>query len=77
MDHRSSGQSCLVGRRSDPQRRRSRQCDVPAALYLLPTADAWTFTLNRESTYDWANDKLTVPINFVVAKLIKIEQQHA
>ncbi len=40
------------------------------------TADAWTFTLNSESTYDWANDKLTVPINFVVAKLIKIEQQH-
>lgn len=35
------------------------------------TADAWTFTLNSEATYDWANDKLTVPINAVVAKLIK------
>ncbi|KAB0267280.1 transporter [Microvirga brassicacearum] len=39
------------------------------------TADAWTFTLNTESTYDWANDKLTVPINAVVAKLIKVGTQ--
>lgn len=39
------------------------------------TTDAWTFTLNSESTYDWANDKLTVPINVIVAKLIKVGQQ--
>ncbi|WP_210485168.1 transporter [Microvirga antarctica] len=39
------------------------------------TADAWTFTLNTESTYDWANDKLTVPINAMVAKLIKVGDQ--
>ncbi|MET0742604.1 MAG: transporter [Microvirga sp.] len=36
------------------------------------TAEAWTFTLNTESTYDWANDKLTVPINAVVSKIVKI-----
>jgi hypothetical protein len=39
------------------------------------TADAWTFTLNSESTFDWANDKVTVPINGIVAKLIKVDRQ--
>jgi hypothetical protein len=39
------------------------------------TADAWTFSLNTESTYDWANDKLTVPVNAVIAKLIKVGTQ--
>ncbi|WP_457091948.1 transporter [Microvirga sp. P5_D2] len=39
------------------------------------TADAWTFTLNSESTFDWANDKVTVPINGIVAKLIKVNRQ--
>jgi hypothetical protein len=39
------------------------------------TADAWTFTLQSESSYSWATDKLTVPINAVVAKLVKIGDQ--
>lgn len=39
------------------------------------TADAWTFTLQSETSYSWANDKLTVPINAVVAKLVKIGDQ--
>lgn len=39
------------------------------------TADAWTFTLNSEATYDWANDKLAVPVNVVVSKLIKVGGQ--
>jgi hypothetical protein len=39
------------------------------------TADAWTFTLNSKSTYDWANDKLMVPINAIVAKLVKVGNQ--
>ncbi len=39
------------------------------------THDAWTFTLNSESTYDWANNKLTVPINATVAKLVNIGEQ--
>jgi hypothetical protein len=39
------------------------------------TTDAWTFSLNSESTYDWANEKLTVPVNAVVAKLIKVGEQ--
>lgn len=39
------------------------------------TAEAWTFALNTETTYDWANDKLTVPVNAVVSKLVKIGGQ--
>ena len=36
------------------------------------TADAWTFTLNSESTYDWTADDAAVPINAVVSKVITI-----
>lgn len=39
------------------------------------TADAWSFTLNSEATYDWANDKLSVPINVIVSKLVKVGEQ--
>jgi hypothetical protein len=39
------------------------------------TKDAWTFALNTESTYDWDADAWSVPINFTVSKLIKIEEQ--
>lgn len=39
------------------------------------TPDAWTFTLNTESTYDWKNDQWSVPINFSVAKLVKFGEQ--
>lgn len=39
------------------------------------THDAWTFTLNTESTYDWEAEEWTVPINGVVSKVIKIGDQ--
>jgi len=39
------------------------------------TPDAWTFSLNTESTYDWKNDQWAVPINFSVAKLLKFGEQ--
>lgn len=39
------------------------------------TKDAWTFTLNSESTYNWVDDEWSVPINFLVTKLIKIDHQ--
>lgn len=39
------------------------------------TKDAWTFTLNTESTYNWEADEWSVPINFQVAKLLVIEKQ--
>ena len=31
-----------------------------------------TFTLNTESTYDWENSQWTVPINAMVAQLVKL-----
>lgn len=39
------------------------------------TPDAWTFTLNTESTYDWKADEWSVPINFNISKLITIDKQ--
>ncbi len=39
------------------------------------TADAWTYTLNTESTYDWTAEQWSVPINFNVTKLLKIGHQ--
>jgi hypothetical protein len=39
------------------------------------TKDAWTFTLNTESTYDWEGEQWSVPINFTVAKLVKLDKQ--
>ena len=35
------------------------------------TKDAWTFSLNTESTYNWVADNWSVPVNGTVAKLVK------
>jgi hypothetical protein len=32
------------------------------------TKDAWTFTVDTESTFDWVNHQWSVPINFEIAK---------
>jgi len=42
----------------------------PFAAYTTP--DAWTFSLNAESTYDWDENEWAIPINLFVSKLIKI-----
>ena len=39
------------------------------------TKDAWTFSLNTESTYNWEADEWSVPINFLVTKLIRVDKQ--
>jgi hypothetical protein len=39
------------------------------------TKDAWTYTLNSESTYDWVGEEWSVPINFLVSKLVKVGDQ--
>jgi hypothetical protein len=39
------------------------------------TKDAWTFSLNTESTYNWESDEWSVPFNFVVSKLVVIDKQ--
>lgn len=39
------------------------------------TPNAWTFTLQTESTYDWEAEEWTVPIDGMVSKVIKIGDQ--
>jgi len=39
------------------------------------TTNAWTFSLNTESTYDWAANRWAVPLNLVVAKVTKVGNQ--
>jgi len=39
------------------------------------TPDAWTFTLNTESTYDWRGSQWTVPINALASKVTRIGDQ--
>ena len=39
------------------------------------TPDAWTFTLNTETTYNWTAETWSVPLNFTVAKLLKFGDQ--
>jgi hypothetical protein len=39
------------------------------------TPEAWTFTLNTESTYNWEADEWSVPLNFQVSKLVVIDKQ--
>jgi len=36
------------------------------------TPDAWTFSLNTETTYDWTADEWSVPVNASVSKLVKL-----
>jgi len=39
------------------------------------TPDAWTFSLNSESTYDWKHEEWSVPINMMVSKVTKFGTQ--
>ena len=39
------------------------------------TPDAWTFTLNTESTYNWQTSQWTVPVNAIVSKLVRFGKQ--
>jgi hypothetical protein len=48
--------------------------------YLQPfiaytTPQAWTFTLQGEDTYDWKTGEWLAPINFMVAKIVKVGRQ--
>lgn len=36
------------------------------------TPDAWTFTVNSETTYDWVTKETSLPINATVTKMVKI-----
>lgn len=39
------------------------------------TPDAWSYTVNTESTYDWNASDWSVPVNFTVGKVVKFGKQ--
>ncbi|WP_373504705.1 transporter [Aestuariivirga sp.] len=39
------------------------------------TPDAWTFSLNTETTYNWETEEWTVPVNGIVSKLLTFGTQ--
>ena len=39
------------------------------------TKEAWTYTLNTESNYDWKDEEWSVPINATIAKVTRIGDQ--
>ena len=39
------------------------------------TKNAWTFSFNTESAYDWSGNQWNVPIHFQVSKLMKMGKQ--
>ncbi len=39
------------------------------------TTNAWTISLNTESSYDWAAERWAVPLNLVVTKVTKVGNQ--
>ncbi len=54
--------------------------DSVNAMFLQPfvsysTPHATSYTVNLESTYDWNNSQWTVPLNLMVAQVIKIGDQ--
>jgi hypothetical protein len=53
----------------------AREQHFSAAVPGLYHQNAWTFTVNSESTYDWRGEDWSVSLNFVVSKLLKIEGQ--
>jgi len=42
----------------------------PFAAYTLPSA--WTLSVQSESTYNWHSEQWSVPLNFAVAKLVRL-----
>jgi hypothetical protein len=51
-----------------------------SATFLQPflsytTAAAWSFALNTESTYDWKNEKWSVPVNVTASKVVNLGGQ--
>jgi hypothetical protein len=39
------------------------------------TKDAWTFTLQTETSYDWENEEWSVPVHAMVSKLVSVGGQ--
>ncbi|MCM3906020.1 MAG: hypothetical protein ND866_30415 [Pyrinomonadaceae bacterium] len=44
-------------------------------IFSYTTKDAWTYSLNTESTYDWNSHSWSTPINFNISKLVRFGKQ--
>ena len=58
---------------------KSNRADV-SATFIQPflsysTKDAWTYSINTESTYDWNSDSWSIPINPFISKLVRFGKQ--
>lgn len=58
---------------------KSNRADV-SATFIQPflsysTKDAWTYSLNTESTYDWTGNSWSIPINPFISKLVRFGKQ--
>jgi hypothetical protein len=58
---------------------KSNRADVNAT-FIQPflsysTRDAWTYSINTESTYDWNSNSWSVPINPLISKLVRFGKQ--
>lgn len=58
---------------------KSNRADV-SATFIQPflsysTKDAWTYSLNTESTYDWNGKSWSIPINPFISKLVRFGKQ--
>ena len=54
----------------------SQRADI-SSTFLQPflshtTKDAWTYSVNLESTYDWKGEQWTLPLNVTAGKLTKV-----
>lgn len=73
LDHRRAGEPRLSFAGDEERIDVNQTFLQPFVAYT--TKDAWTFTLNTESTYNWEAEEWSVPINGLVTKLIKIGDQ--
>jgi len=58
---------------------KSNRADVNAT-FIQPflsysTRDAWTYSINTESTYDWNGNSWSIPINPFISKLVRFGKQ--
>jgi hypothetical protein len=58
---------------------KSNRADVNAT-FVQPflsysTRDAWTFSINTESTYDWNSGSWSIPVNPFISKLVRFGKQ--
>lgn len=57
------------------QNRRNISSTFLQPFFSLTTSDAWTFGVDAESSYDWNDERWSVPANLTVSKIVKFGSQ--